>query len=236
MIKSIASLSLVVACLLTTACGEFNKNIVKPISNTGASDIIQASQNAADVLAKTAIDVQTNAKPTTIVTTFVDSENFLQSSALGRTVSEQIAGRLAQLGFPVREIRLRGDILVKGNQGELLLSRELKEVAKEHEASAVVVGTYSEGAQTVFLSSKMIRLDDNRVISAHNFSLKKDHDVAALLHGVKEQDLYPKEPSTSHSGDSDIDQGFGTGSGNRTLMDAIREYDQQINDSRKKTK
>ena len=227
--------ALLATLLLVSGCSDVNQRVIKPVTTAQASNLVVASHDAADALAKPAADISLSSKPVTIVTTFVDSENFLQSSALGRTVSEQIAGRLAQLGFPVREIRLRGDILVKGNQGELLLSRELKEVAKEHEASSVVVGTYSEGAQTVFLSTKMIRLDDNRVISAHNFSLKKDHDIAALLHGVKQADLYPKENANSQNSDSsDIDQGFGNGGGNRTLMDAIREYDQQINDSRKK--
>lgn len=235
MIKPMFISALLATLLVTSGCSEFSNRIVKPIqSSTNSSNLVSASAHAADVLAKPATDVNIESKPVTIVTTFVDSENFLNSSALGRTVSEQIAGRLAQLGFPVREIRLRGDILVKGNQGELILSRELKEVAKEHEAATVVVGTYTEGAKNVFVSTKMVRLEDNRVISAHNFSLNKDHDVATLLHGVRSQDLYPKDEDDENGNASDVDQSFGSGGGNKTLMDAIREYDKQINDSRKK--
>ncbi len=82
-----------------------------------------------------------------LVATLVNVDRLNESSRWGGIVSEQIAGRLVQRGVPVTEVRLREQLALQPPQGELLLSRELREVSQAHDAQAVVVGTYAVSAR-----------------------------------------------------------------------------------------
>lgn len=176
------------------------------------------------------IDTDLEPPALTLVTSYVNIDNFNQSSSFGRTVAEQVSSGLISNGLLTKEVRLSDKLKITPEQGELMLSRELKNIAKEHHAKFVLIGTYTEAAKMVYVSSKLVLLENDTVVSAYNFSLDKDENIASLLHGVKKEDLYPVISDNK----DDMDEGFGNGGGNRTLMDAIREYDKKINDSRKK--
>ncbi len=107
----------------------------------------------------------------------------LTSSRLGRTIAEQLGTRLSTCGYSVAELKLRESIFIKQGEGELLLSRELKEISRNHQAQAVLVGTYAQAMNTIYVTLKLVGMSDNQVISAHDFALPIDSDVRALLWG-----------------------------------------------------
>lgn len=193
-----------------------------------STSLLGEARNAADKLAAIPSEFQLKKKPATIVTTLVNGENFSVSSAFGRTVSELLAGELAQKGFPVTEIRLRGNILVKGDQGELLLSRELQEIARDHDADMVVIGTYTESATRIFVTQKLVRLADNRVASGYNYSLIKDDDVAALLHGLSEDQKSGIQTQARVKGAAaGAASTENINASPSSLLEAIRKYDRE---------
>ena len=116
-----------------------------------------------------------------IVATLVELDRLDQSSTLGRVVAEQVAARFTQRGFAVIELKLRGNVFVKQGQGELLLSREVKDLSLSHNVQAVVVGSYAASASQLFLNLKVIRPSDNEVLAAHNAALDNDGAVQQLL-------------------------------------------------------
>lgn len=117
-----------------------------------------------------------------IVASLVDIDS-LQSSSLGRTISEQLSSQLANSGYHVIELKLRGSIFVKSGEGELLLSRELKEITTSHQAQAVLVGTYSQAINNVYVTIKLVGVTDNQVIAANDYVLPVDTNVRSLLWG-----------------------------------------------------
>ena len=83
-----------------------------------------------------------------IVTSLVKVDNLEKSSTMGRMAGEIVANRLSQKGFTVKEMKMgQNQIFVKEKQGEFILSRSLKEIAKNYEAEAIVVGTYALGEE-----------------------------------------------------------------------------------------
>lgn len=158
----------------------------------------------------------------TMVVNYVELDRIKRTSPFGRTVSEQIAASLSDKGMIIREVKLK-DSLVINEMGEFMLSREIKELAHQHNAKFVVVGTYTEAAKSVFVTSKLVMIEDGNVVSAFNFTLEKDLDISSLLHGVREKDKYPE-------GENDED---GKGD-HKSLMESIQEYDQNFNVKRKK--
>lgn len=116
-----------------------------------------------------------------LVATIVDVNDTRVSAPLGRTLSEQYTSTLANAGLNVREIKLRGNLFVQEGAGELLLSRELQNIARSHNAGVVLVGTYSAAAQFTYVSIKLVRTEDSRILSAYDYALPNNRDVRRLL-------------------------------------------------------
>jgi TolB-like protein len=119
-----------------------------------------------------------------IVATLVELADITASSNLGRLVSEQFVSRLTQLGYTVAELKLRGSIFIRSDQGELLLSRDVHRIAVSHHAQAIVVGTYAVGADVVYVHVELIDAATGYAISAYDYFLPMISQIRVLL-GVK---------------------------------------------------
>lgn len=115
-----------------------------------------------------------------LVATLVNVDRLNESSRLGRIFSEQIGSRLVQRGLRVTELKLRENVAMQ-RTGELLLSREVREVSRAHDAQAVVVGTYAVSTTTLFISLKIVNPVGNTVVAAHDYAMPVDENVRSLL-------------------------------------------------------
>jgi len=154
-------------------------------SGSGRDDredsLMQANHRAVDqLLANIPPARALNKRQPIIVASLVNIDS-LDSSRLGRMLSEQLATRLTQSGYAVVELKLRESIFVKQSQGELLLSREVKDITLTHKAQAVLVGTYAESSGQLYLTVKLVGMADNLVISAQDYLLPLNSNVRSLL-------------------------------------------------------
>lgn len=178
--KRIASLSLLALPLLLAACATDPKSEETNYASVSSNAFIASNYKAADALllqlnGKLAAD-----KPL-IMATVVNIDALEQTSTLGRLVSEQISTRLAQGGLKMLEMKLRNNVYLKRNQGELMLTREIGEVAHTHNAQAIVVGSYAESSDTVFVNIKVIQPNTNFVLAGQDFVLAKEAIVRSML-------------------------------------------------------
>lgn len=141
---------------------------------------VPANYRAADVLIAQ-LDGKLSPSLPFIIATIVDIDELDRSSTLGRLVSEHISARFAQAGYRTVELKLRNKIYMASGQGELLLTREIRDIAVSHDAQAVVVGTYGESSNFVFINLKVIRPRDNIALAVHNYALPLDRDVRTLV-------------------------------------------------------
>ncbi|GHU26464.1 hypothetical protein AGMMS50256_03740 [Betaproteobacteria bacterium] len=118
---------------------------------------------------------------TFLVSTLADINRLEQSSTLGRLISEQLSSRISQRGNSVVEMKLRNSVFIKQNQGEFLLTREIRELASAHNAGAVMVGTYADGNTVAFVSLKLIDPTNGVILSSHDYALPMDRQVRRLL-------------------------------------------------------
>ena len=144
------------------------------------SNLIDTNERAADALLEYA---PLDATQPVLVATLVHVDRLTESSRLGRMFSEQIAGRMVQRGLKVTEVKMRESLLLQRDQGELLLSREVREVSQAQDAQAVVVGTYAVSASVVYISLKLVNPVGNTVVAGHNYAVPMDENVRALLTG-----------------------------------------------------
>jgi TolB-like protein len=118
---------------------------------------------------------------TILVSTLADINRLEQSSTLGRLISEQLSSRISQRGNTVVEMKLRSNVFIRQNQGEFLLTREIRELASAHNAGAVLVGTYADGDTSAFVNLKLINPTNGVILSAHDYALPMDKQVRRLL-------------------------------------------------------
>lgn len=151
-------------------------------AETTSNKLVAANYAAADALLSQLGGRLAADKPL-IMATLVNIDALDQSSTLGRLVSEQISSRLAQGGLRMLEMKLRTSVYMKRHMGEMMLTREVGEVAHNHNAQAVVVGSYAETSDAVFVNVKVVHPQSNQVLAANDFVLAKDGVVRSMLMG-----------------------------------------------------
>ena len=144
-----------------------------------ANEFIPTNQKAAMALLAAANGLD-KTRPL-IVATLANINALEESSPFGRIVAEQVSGQFSRAGYQMVEMKFRDKVFIKQNVGELLLTREIKEVAQDHAAQAVIVGTYAESEKLVFVNLKLIRPGDNIVLSTYDYALPMDRTVKSLL-------------------------------------------------------
>jgi TolB-like protein len=115
------------------------------------------------------------------VSTFVSLDNLYATSSLGRFLGEQMLSTLQQSGLEVIEVRKTPGMMVSPYHGEYALSRSMDEISLVQTAQAVVVGTYAVAGQEVFVNARLLRNDDNKVLSSASMVLPIDGMIASLL-------------------------------------------------------
>ena len=151
-----------------------------PPKKINDANIVEKSHHAAQALINN-LQWDMEAGRPLIVASFANIDNLGESSSLGRIVSQQLASQFTQKGYSVIEVLLRRSVYIKQQQGQFLLSRDVQELSREHDAQAVIVGTYAVGADNIYITAKLIRAQDSIVLAAHDYTLPMGPDAQALL-------------------------------------------------------
>jgi len=141
------------------------------------SNFTAVNERAADNLVANCGQYMDKSKPI-IVASLANIDDLKKSSTLGRMSSEVVAGRLAQHGFMIREVKMgETDIFVSEEQGEMILSRDLQQIGQKHDVQGFVVGTYAIGQEyrhydaDVFISLRFVNVD-NIIGCSSNYTVR----------------------------------------------------------------
>jgi TolB-like protein len=146
---------------------------------TQGGELIAANYSAADRLMDVARGQLDPARPI-IVATIVDIDELERSSTLGRHISESVSSRFTQHRYRMIEMKFQNAVYMKKGEGELMLTRELREIASSHQAQAVIVGTYSRARNTVLVNVKLVQPETNVVLGAVDYALGVSRDICAM--------------------------------------------------------
>jgi len=117
------------------------------------------------------------------VTTFVNVDDLYASSTFGRMVGEQLMSELAMKGFDVIELRHTDVLQFLDRGGEFALSRDAGMVRPERNLAGVVVGTYVNSPERVYVNARLIDPSTSVVLSAGSVEMSKTPELAKLLRG-----------------------------------------------------
>lgn len=97
-------------------------------------------------------------------TSFVNLNDFNDTSPLGRYMAEAMFHEFNTRGMAVREYRLDGKIHLREMQGEFALTRSLPPLSTNQSWSAVLVGTYLHDGNAFFVNVRLVRPADGMVL------------------------------------------------------------------------
>lgn len=112
-------------------------------------------------------------------TAFVDQNNTMRTSAMGRLLAESLFYEFNQRGFPTREYRVNGKIAVLGGQNDIALAAD-QLVPTKQKWAALVVGTFHVDKDATFVNARMVRARDGLVMRTGQIVLVNTPIVARM--------------------------------------------------------
>lgn len=187
--------------LLLSSCATFNGTRFESLLGTH-HNLIDLAYTIAEDLEKQAYPPLTPRNPDQpiLTTTFVSNNNLDETSKFSRILQEHLTSRFVQMGYTVREIKLRNNLQIEPGHGEKILSRRLEEIQPTQQAQAVSVGTYSLTNDAIYISARLINPENANIISSNDYIMALNKETLAMF-GAKmgPQDIvYPvEEPQPS---------------------------------------
>jgi hypothetical protein len=117
------------------------------------------------------------------ILTFANLNNLEKADPLGRHLQEKLSHALFELGFRIIEIRLGSNIRFQPLIGEMSLTR-IKEKLKRtefKEIEALILGTYIDAGDYVYVNSKLIELTNSTVRASGEIKIRKGDYLSKLL-------------------------------------------------------
>ncbi len=140
-------------------------------------NLIESNYQAIDALLT---NVRLDPKQPILVGTLVNLDALNESSRLGRLFSEHYATRMTMHGYGIEELKMRENLYIR-DEGALLLSREVFELSQSHRAQAVLVGTYANSRNMLYVNLRIVVPTGNIVVAAHDYALPIDGNMRDML-------------------------------------------------------
>lgn len=126
-------------------------------------------------------------------TSFVNLNDFADTSPLGRYMAEAMFYEFNQRGFAVREYRMDGKIRMREGDGEFALTRNLPALTVNKSWGAVLMGTYLKEGNAYFVNVRLVRPADGMVLRTGQIVFGNNSLLAAMTA------IPPPPPFTSGS-------------------------------------
>lgn len=115
-------------------------------------------------------------------TSFVNLNNFSESSPLGRYMSEAMIYEFNQRGFPIKEYRIDTKISMSESAGgEFSLQRNLPALSVKQQWAAILVGTYLRENNAVFINVRLVRAKDGMVLRTAQIVLPQNALLSNMI-------------------------------------------------------
>lgn len=187
--------------LLLSSCSTFNGTRLESLLGTH-HNLIDLAYSIAEDLERQAYPPLTARNPDLpiLTTTFVSNNNLDETSNFSRILQEHLTSRFVQMGYTVRETKLRNNLYIEPGNGEKILSRHLEDIQPSQKAQAVAVGTYSLTSEAIYISARLINPENANIISSNDYIMSLNKNTASMFDAKRnsQEGMYPiEEPEPS---------------------------------------
>lgn len=142
----------------------------------GMGELIYA---ATEVMVQRA-DIVAHDRPI-LVTTIVSVNDYTRSSTFGRLASQLVTSRLAQHEFLIKDATYMRALSIRPETGEVVLSRDVRDLGASLSAQAVVTGTYAVAGEFIYLNLRMVSALDGSIISTSDVVIPLNLNTEPLV-------------------------------------------------------
>jgi TolB-like protein len=113
----------------------------------------------------------------------VNLNGYEKTTNFGRVIGESMATSLTQhWRNKVIKMTLReNNVPIIPQNGEFLLSREIRDLAKQFDAGTVMVSSYSTAIDKVYINVELVNVDQNAVVAATMYAIPLGPRTESLL-------------------------------------------------------
>ena len=124
---------------------------------------------------------------TVLYSTTVDLNDYSQTTNFGRLQAESLATALIQhwQNDLVKMTLRQSSTPIIPQQGEFLLSRDIRALAVDFNAGAVLVSTYSVAIDKVYMNVQLINVDYNTVVAAVSYNMPLGPRTKMMLKDIE---------------------------------------------------
>lgn len=150
---------------------------------TASIPIIEINHQAADVLDSNIGRYELSKRSPVYVRTFTNQNDPADASIFGRVMTEQVSDRLVQRGVMITTGTPKPQELLmpKGVKPEKYDNPPKGTIETLPPRSARLEGTYVIGDNYIYMTAKIVRLDDNAVVSGHSWTIPISDNVRQML-------------------------------------------------------
>jgi len=122
-----------------------------------------------------------------LYSTTVDLNNYTNTTNFGRLQSELLANALVQhWQNDVIKMTIRSTHFpIIPQEGEFILSRDVRDLAQSMNASAVLISTYSVSIDKVYINVQLVDTDTNSIVGAVSYSLPMGPRTRSMLQNIQ---------------------------------------------------
>ncbi len=134
-----------------------------------ASHLNEVSQMLADQLVRNT-DIDQFSQAPVAITSFVNLENFEESSRLGEIIAQNMVHELQVRGHQVIDFKMTPHIRVTP-EGDFVMSRDIDELVARRNIDVVLTGTYVVHSDGVTLNARLVEFESGVVLSSAQASI-----------------------------------------------------------------
>jgi TolB-like protein len=98
-------------------------------------------------------------------------------------MAEKLLHFMNKNGFNVVEVRRAQDLFIKKEVGEMILTRDISELAQLTKAKSVLAGTYVATSNALIINARLIDINTPRILSSYSYEVAMTDEVISLLTG-----------------------------------------------------
>jgi len=171
---------------LATACSTMPVSATSALGSTEDEEVLNPDRFGEQKLAeglRTNLRYPEFQRYPVIVTTFVDLNHLDKTSVFGRLMAEKLLHQLNQAGFHVVEIRRSQDLFIKKEVGEMILTRDIGELAKITKAKSILAGTYVATTNAIIINARIVDIESPQIVSTFSYEVPLTDEIENLLSG-----------------------------------------------------
>ncbi len=155
---------------------------------TASIPIIEINHRAADTLYSNIGSYELSKKSPVYTKRFTNQNDPSDNAIFGQVMTEQVSDRLVQRGVVITsgEPKAQNYFLPQGVDPKKYSNPVKDSLDKLPPRAARLTGTYVIGDNYIYMAAKITRLDDNAIISGHNWTIPITDNVRELLPQLKQ--------------------------------------------------